>query len=42
MIRIGIVGIGFMGMKHIWILRSVMKPRDFREISTAAHYSLCS
>jgi hypothetical protein len=42
MIRIGIAGIGFMGMKRRRILRSVRKPRVFREISAAVGYSLCS
>ena len=42
MVKIGIVGIGFMGMNRRRILRSVRKPRDFREFSAAAGYSLFS
>jgi hypothetical protein len=42
MVRIGIVGVGFMGMKRRRILRPVRKPRVFREISAEFGYSLCS
>ena len=42
MVRIGLVSLGFMGMKRRWILRSVRNPRVFREISVAVGYSLCS
>jgi hypothetical protein len=39
MIRIGIVGVGFMGMNRRRILLSATILRDF---SAAAGYSLCS
>ncbi len=42
MIRIGIVGIGFMGMKRRRILQSSKKPHDFPEILSAFGYSLSS
>ena len=41
MIRIGIVGIGFMGMKRRRILRSLQKTSDFREIRNPTGHSLC-
>lgn len=33
MVRIGIVGVGFMGMKRRRILGSVLKPEDFPGVS---------
>jgi hypothetical protein len=42
MVQIGIVGVGFMGMKRRGILGSLRKPSDFREISAAVGNSLCS
>ena len=40
MVRIGIVGIGFMGMNRRWILRPARRCRHFWEILVSANNSL--
>jgi hypothetical protein len=42
MVKIGIVGAGFMGMKRRRILGTVRKPLDFRKILASPDDSLCS
>jgi hypothetical protein len=42
MFHVGIVGLGFMGMKRRRILGTVRKPRDFREILGTPGNSLCA